>query len=113
MRFWPFGRKRARLGDADAFFDDLRRHAPEPGEYTKFDQYRDFRAVFLGHSTPEQGRRVLWKILEWARLFRPVAAPGDAYETYRREGERNIGLRIFMMVNTEPTDTPTETQKSE
>lgn len=87
--------------DPDAFFTALRR-ASLGERYTAVDRYRDFRAVFFGESTPQQGKRVLWQILEWCRLFRPVSAPGDPHETYRRDGERNIGLKIFMTLNAEP-----------
>lgn len=87
--------------DPEAFFAALRR-ASLGERYTAVDRYRDFRAVFFGESTPQQGRRVLWQILEWCRLFRPVSAPGDPHETYRRDGERNIGLKIFMTLNAEP-----------
>jgi len=87
--------------DPDGFFEALRRAAL--GErYTAVERYRDFRAVFFGESTPQQGKRVLWQILEWCRLFRPVSVPGDPHETYRRDGERNIGLKIFMILNAEP-----------
>ncbi|MEO3429728.1 hypothetical protein AAFN88_12760 [Pelagibius sp. CAU 1746] len=89
--------------DPDAFFDALRKVSLGQ-RYTAIDRYRDFRAVFFGESTPQQGKRVLWQILEWCRLFRPVSAPGDPHETYRRDGERNIGLRIFMALNAEPDE---------
>jgi hypothetical protein len=96
-----FRRRRAGEPDPDAFFDALRR-AKLGGRYSAVDRTRDFRAVFFGSSTPQQGQRVLWQILEWCRLFRPVSAPGDPHETYRRDGERNIGLKIFMTLNAEP-----------
>ena len=102
---------RAPKGDPDpeAFFEDLRR-ASLGERYGAIDRYRDFRAVFFGESTPQQGKRVLWQILEWCRLFRPVSAPGDPHETYRRDGERNIGLKIFMTLNAEPErDTAADT----
>ena len=89
--------------DPEAFFAALRR-ASLGERYTAIDRYRDFRAVFFGESTPQQGKRVLWQILEWCRLFRPVSAPGDSHETYRRDGERNIGLKIFMTLNAEPDE---------
>lgn len=89
--------------DPDAFFEALRR-ASLGERYTAQDRYRDFRAVFFGQSTPEQGKRVLWQILCWCRLFRPVSAPGDPHETYRRDGERNIGLKIVMTLNAEPDE---------
>jgi rRNA maturation protein Nop10 len=98
---WLFGRRARAEPDPDAFFAVLRR-ASLGERYTPADRYRDFRAVFFGQSTPEQGKRVLWQILCWCRLFRPVSAPGDPHETYRRDGERNIGLKIFMTLNAEP-----------
>ncbi|MGF1593962.1 MAG: hypothetical protein ACFCUW_11815 [Kiloniellaceae bacterium] len=106
-------RHSARRGgpDPEAFFATLRRSALG-GRYTAVDRYRDFRAVFFGQSTPEQGKRVLWQILEWCRLFRPVSAPGDPHETYRRDGERNIGLKIFMTLNAEP-DEPDDTAQQQ
>ncbi|NIA72279.1 hypothetical protein HBA54_27170 [Pelagibius litoralis] len=107
MRLPFFSRRKRSEPDADAFFDDLRRSAVG-ANYSHVDRYRDFRAVFFGESTPHQGKRVLWQILEWARLFRPIAAPGDPHETYRRDGERNIGLKIFMTLNAEPAGRPEE-----
>jgi hypothetical protein len=98
--------------DPEAFFAALSR-ASLGGHYTPLDRYRDFRAVFFGQSTPEQGKRVLWQILEWCRLFRPVSAPGDPHETYRRDGERNIGLKIFMTLNAEPDAPEDMTEQQE
>lgn len=110
MIFGWFRRRRPPEPDVEGFFDDLRRAAGIKGSYTALDRCRDFRAVFFGDSSPQQGKRVLWQILEWARLFRPVATPGDPHETYRRDGERNIGLKIFMTLNAEPGDRPEEAQ---
>lgn len=108
MRRWRGGRRTGEP-DPDAFFAALRRSSL--GErYSAQDRYRDFRAVFFGQSTPEQGKRVLWQILCWCRLFRPVSAPGDPHETYRRDGERNIGLKIFMTLNAEP-DAPEKAEE--
>lgn len=104
-----FRRGRISPPDPDAFFAALRR-ASLGERYTTIDRYRDFRAVFFGESTPQQGKRVLWQILEWCRLFRPVSTPGDPHETYRRDGERNIGLKIFMTLNAEP-DEPVQPQE--
>ncbi len=78
------------------------RSAAVGGHYGEADRYRDFRAVFMGASTPEQGKRVLWQIFEWCRLYRPVAKAGDPYETYRRDGMRAIGLHILMTMHAEP-----------
>ena len=130
-----FRRLRFRRGapDPDAFLVDLRR-AGLGRSYTQGDRFRDFCAVFHGHSTPEQGRRVLWQLLDlkagrraqhdfcavfhghstpeqgrrvlwqlldWARIYRPVKA-NDPYETYFRDGERNMGLRIIRTMHAEP-----------
>jgi hypothetical protein len=100
-------RRRRGRPHPERFFDDLRRAQLGP-RYTAAERYRDFRAVFFGDSTAQQGRRVLWQILEWCRLFRPVSVAGDPHETYRRDGERNIGLRIFMVLNAEPQSEPGE-----
>jgi len=102
------GWRRKAAPDPEAFFDDLRR-ASLGERYRPQDRARDFRAVFFGDSTPQQGRRVLWQLLEWCRLFRPVSVPGDPHETYRRDGERNIGLKLFMVRNAEPGP-PEDTQ---
>lgn len=85
--------------DPEVFLDDLR--AAQVGRYTRMDRYRDFRAVFM--ATP-QGRRVLWQILAWGRMYAPVAKTGDPHMTYFRDGERNIGLRIMQAMNAEPAE---------
>lgn len=69
--------------------------------------FEDFRAVF----GTEQGKRVLGKIMEWAGMFRSSIVKGDPYATYAREGERNIGARIWLALITEHKDRPTETVK--
>ncbi len=76
---------------------------PGRGRYDRIDRYRDFREVFLGS---DAGKRVLYEILSWSRMFRPVAVKGDPYETYRRDGERNIGLTILSVTNIEPKPLP-------
>lgn len=86
--------------DPEAFLDDIR--TAQVGHYSRSGRYRDFRAVFQGHSTPAQGRRVLWQIFFWGRMYAPVAVSGDPHMTYFRDGERNIGLRIMQTMNMEP-----------
>jgi len=76
-------------GDLEGFFGRLARDQLGPG-YGAAERRRDFRSVF---ATPA-GRRVLWSLLDWCGLFRPVAVKGDPYETYHRDGRRDIGLRI-------------------
>lgn len=70
---------------------------------TPMDRYREFRLVFLG---TDAGRRVLHDILDWGHVWMPTAVPGDPYETYRREGERNMALKIIVTTHREPRDQP-------
>ncbi len=92
MRWVPFRRRASdgRSGDLERFFGRLARDQLGPG-YGAVERRRDFRSVF---ATPA-GRRVLWSLLDWCGLFRPVAVKGDPYETYHRDGRRDIGLRII------------------
>ncbi len=92
MTWNPFrGRSKGLMtGDLERFFGRLARDQLGPG-YGAAERRRDFRSVF---STPA-GRRVLWSLLDWCGLFRPVAVKGDPYETYHRDGRRDIGLRII------------------
>jgi hypothetical protein len=92
-----FGRSRGG-SDPERLLDELRPAAPAR-PYGALERARDFRAAFLGS---EAGRRVLWQILEWCRMYRTVAAKGDPYETYRRDGERAVGLRILAVLSREP-----------
>ena len=62
-------------------------------------RWQDFRAVLT--ETPE-GQRVLWQLLEWSRLYRPVAVHDEPHMTYFRDGERNMGLRVLATLNAEP-----------
>ena len=50
---------------------------------------------------------MLWEIFDWCRMYRTEAAPGDPYETYRRDGMRSIGLRILGVMHEEPEQRPT------
>jgi hypothetical protein len=67
-------------------------------------QHDDFAAVFLGASTPEQGRRVLWSILEWTRLYRTSFVHGDRDATFVNEGARNIGIRLLTTLHEAPRE---------
>ena len=81
------------------------------GSHTTAERCRDFRIVFLdGGASEEQVRRVLWQVLEWAHIWRPVVQPGDPYMTHFRDGERNLGLRILATVHAEPEAAPTEAE---
>ncbi|MCR4295389.1 MAG: hypothetical protein NUW21_07625, partial [Elusimicrobia bacterium] len=78
---------------------------PGRGKYLPLDRFRDFRDVFFG---TDAGKRVLYEILSFTRMFQPVAVKGDPHETYRRDGERNVGLKILYIANTEPKPLPTK-----
>lgn len=84
--------------DPGRIVDRIRAAAPV-GRYGAEQRARDFRDVFLGSAA---GRRALWQILAWCRLYRTVAVRGDAFETYRRDGERSIGLRILAQLDADP-----------
>ena len=70
-----------------------------PENWTPEDRWREFRAVFM---SDERGRRVLWQILEWTRMYRTTIQPGDPYATYANEGGRNVGIRILATLAREP-----------
>jgi hypothetical protein len=98
MRF-RFGRKKARdtaaPGDPHALFADLA--AARRGlAWTELDRRRDFRAVFLGSAA---GRRLLYEILAWSRVFASTFVPGDGFATHWREGGRDVGLRILAVLD--------------
>lgn len=97
---WLAWLRRHREPDIDKFFASLT-PVQLGASYTRMDRYRDFRRVF----GTEDGKRVLWQIFEWTHMFRPIAVK-DPHDTYRRDGERNIGLKILAMMNAEPLGEP-------
>ena len=68
--------------DPPSPFDVIASLGEQPGNYTARDKYRDFKTVFL--STAE-GRRVLWTLLGWCRVFQVVSVRGDPHHSYFRE----------------------------
>ncbi len=84
--------------------------AAVPSPYTRIDEYRDFRAVFFGTSTPEQGQRVLKRILFWGHMWRTPKRE-DVYDTHVAIGEQNLAMKIMAALNQEPKEQPTETTK--
>lgn len=95
--------------DADPF-EVLRQAAQivEPGYPNSPEMFNEFKAVFLG--TP-QGQRVFHQIMTWAGFFRTSIVKGDPYATHVREGERNIGARIWAAVIHEPVERPQATTR--
>ncbi len=108
MTIWQrLGRRKAdSRSDPERFFASLLQ-ARIGHRYTEADRKRDFQATF----STLAGRRVLWQIFEWTHMFRPIST-ADPHETYRRDGERNIGLRILATMNAEPTDRPSAARNS-
>ena len=81
--------------DPHALFADLA--AARRGlAWAEVDRRRDFRTVFLGSAA---GRRVLYEILAWSRVFASTFVPGDAFATHWREGGRDVGLRILAVLD--------------
>ena len=74
--------------------------------YSRMQRYRDFKAVFTGHSTPEQGMRVLSQICRWGGLYAPTHVPGDAYATHTRAGAQELCQRIVSNIHVEPAALP-------
>ncbi len=82
------------------------RKDPRPRGYADADLHRDFRAVFLGSALPEQQRRVLWILLDWAYFWEPALAPSDPHLTMMQEGRREMGLKIKNTLTKEPRREP-------
>ncbi len=96
---WFSSRRRRVDSDLDGFFRSLAAQRLGPG-YGPRERHRDFKRVF----SSVEGARVLWTILDWCGLYRPVAVKGDPHETYHRDGRRDIALRIIRAMNAEPLD---------
>ena len=74
---------------------------------------RDFRAVFDGHSSPEQGGRVLAQIIHWGGFYAPVHVAGDPYVMHVRAGAQELCQRILAAVCRPPSAAATRTQSTE
>jgi len=96
----------------EADIAELAKTHPGKHAYTEMDRYRDFRAVFLGS---DQGKRVLYEILGWGRMFQssPLIGKFETNHTFFHEGERNLALRIFHVARVEPTERPAMQSKNE
>lgn len=58
----------------------------------------ELRLAFVRLMESPEGALVLRKILEATHLYALSYVKGDAMETARREGERNVGLRVLAMM---------------
>lgn len=96
------------LPDALRVIETLRSDMPDRG-YTAADRGRDFREVFAASPA---GRRVFAQILTRSRVCARSHVPGDAYETARREGMRDLGLWLLDLTG-EMAPTPPATAEAE
>lgn len=87
--------------DPEEFLADLYK-AKLGGSYTNLDRYREFREVFL---STEAGRRVLFQVLSWGRIYTNDFDPQPTVHAFQA-GERNLALRIFATLNTVPVELP-------
>lgn len=81
-------------------------------------RYKDFRAVFMGHSTPQQGHRVLSQICRWGGLYGAVPVyddqgRADPYGMASRAGSQELCQRIVSTIHVEPETPPEGAQKEE
>ena len=97
--------KKRREPDPEALLRDLKNDSGK--QWTEMDRYRDFRAVFLGESTPEQGQRVLHEIAAWGHQWRTSMDP-DPYQVHFNEGERSLLLKIVAAIENEPVPKPAQ-----
>lgn len=86
--------------DPEKFLDVLQ--ASRSKNYTRAERYRDFRQVFMGNSSPEQGQRVLAEIFKEGMMFRNGVVAGDPQETAARAGKRDLCVRIMALLNADP-----------
>ena len=78
-------------------------------DYDERQMKRDFRFVFF---QDVQGKRVLYQILYWAGLY--SIGPEDKDALNRREGARELAIRILAALNAElPAPQPMIQQESE
>jgi len=96
-------------GDRIRFSERIAADLPDPRGYGPEDLYRDFVRTF---STPS-GRRVLAQILVWCNVWDRSHVTGDALETAKNEGARDIGLRVMETMNFEPAQLPEQTESEE
>ena len=81
-----------------------------PEGYAQLQLYKDFNAVFLGESSPAQGKRVLSTIIRWGGLWMPVAQvvpdqPTDIHATMVAAGAQDLCKKIVTGLIQEPKPT--------
>ena len=68
------------------------RESPDKAAKRSEETYR--RALAKVLETPE-GRRVLWRVLESAGIYRSTFAGDDTHRSAMLEGRRSMGLELF------------------
>ncbi len=89
-----------------ALLDELQ-DDPRPEGYPVLDRFADFRKTFL---ETEHGKRVLFQILAWGRLFNSTMSRQPNLAFFR-EGERNVARRVLQATYIEPD--PNEKEPAE
>lgn len=83
------------------YIDDEERKAELEAEQQILSQ-RDIEDIQFVMGS-EQGRRVIWSLLEKGKVFSPCFA-GDSHLTAFNEGQRNLALVLFQRVMTHCPD---------
>ena len=83
---------------------------PRSENYTKKDQYTDFRKTFMG---TDEGKRVLRRIMELGCVFSEpkLVSPIDSYMLAAFRGKRQLALEIFATTNNEPLEGPAKQKR--
>lgn len=74
------------------------------------DRYNAFRRVFM---STDEGQMVLKEILSWGKLFKtPIySSPIDQIALNIATGEKNLAIKLMMIVNNEPPEPPKVTTR--
>ena len=86
--------------DPEKFLENL--SSSRNTKYSRSDRYRDFRQVFHGHSSPEQGQRVLAEIFKLGGMYGGSYDGIDPNGTFVRAGKRDLCVRIMAIMNADP-----------
>ena len=103
---------RRRANDPQDLLRGIGRFVPDGYDADRRQQIADFKATFL---STLHGRRTLWLLLKWGRVFSTTFVPGDPYWTHKNEGGRDLALRVLLMANAAalPEDLQSETTNEE
>ena len=85
------------------FCENLPRVRAGYGGYSEMDRYADFRAVFFGNSTAEQGRRVFTQIIDECQGALMSEREIESHALLAaRQGAIRIGKKIEAWATSEP-----------